>query len=116
MGLKLSDALRLSWSNIAEHKKRSVIIILTISILFGVIMGFNFIASGIEQTTISASAGQTGGDVYIEARYGSWAGNADFDFISAPEEIVQISLAPVLDEEGDHKIRERAEEYCGEVV
>ena len=116
MGLKLSDALRLSWSNIAEHKKRSVIIILTISILFGVIMGFNFIASGIEQTTISASAGQTGGDVYIEARYGSWAGNADFDFISTPDEIAQISLEPVLDEEDDKKIRERAEEYGGEVV
>lgn len=79
-------------------------------------MGFNFIASGIEQTTISASAGQIGGDVYIEARYGSWAGNADFDFISTPDEIAQISLEPVLDEEDDKKIRERAEEYGGEVV
>ena len=39
MGLKFSDALRLSWSNIAEHKKRSVAIIVTISILFGAIMG-----------------------------------------------------------------------------
>ena len=42
MGLKFSDALRLSWSNIAQHKKRSAIIILTISLLFGVVMGFNF--------------------------------------------------------------------------
>ncbi len=116
MTIKLSDAFKLSWNNIGEHKKRSLIIILTISLLFGVIMGFNFIASGIEQTTISASAGQIGGDVYIEARYGSWAGNADFDFISTPDEIAQISLEPVLDEEDDKKIRERAEEYGGEVV
>lgn len=116
MGLKFSDALRLSWSNIAEHKKRSVVIVLTISLLFGVIMGFNFIASGIEKTTITASAGQTGGDVYIEARYGNWAGNADFDSISTPEEIAQISLEPVLDEEDDKKIRERAKEYGGEVM
>lgn len=70
MGLKFSDALRLSWSNIAQHKKRSVVIILTISILFGVIMGFNFLTFGMEKTMLSASAGQTGGDIYIEARYG----------------------------------------------
>ena len=62
MGLKFSDALRLSWSNIAQHKKRSVVIILTISILFGVIMGFNFLTFGMEKTMLSASAGQTGGD------------------------------------------------------
>lgn len=48
MGLKFSDALRLSWGNVAQYKKRSAIIILTISLLFGVIMGFNFITSGIE--------------------------------------------------------------------
>ncbi len=116
MTIKLSDAFKLSWNNIGEHKKRSLIIILTISLLFGVIMGFNFITSGIEETTIKASAGQTGGDVYIKARYGSWARNDDFDFISTPDEIAQISLEPVLDEEDDKKIRERAEEYGGEVV
>ena len=49
MGLKFSDALRLSWSNIAEHKKRSVAIIVTISILFGAIMGFNFMLEGLRE-------------------------------------------------------------------
>ena len=42
MGLKFSDALRLSWSNIAQHKKRSAVIVLTISLLFGVIMGWKW--------------------------------------------------------------------------
>lgn len=116
MGLKFSDALRLSWGNVAQYKKRSAIIILTISLLFGVIMGFNFITSGIEETTISASAGQTGGDVYVEARYGVSGGNADFNSIHSPEEISKISLEPVLDEAADEKIRERVKEYNGEVV
>lgn len=116
MGLRFSDALRLSWGNIAQHKKRSVAIILTTSLLFGIIMGFNFIASGIEETTISASARQTGGEVYIEARYGSFSGNTDFDSIYDPESISQVSLEPVLDEEADEKIRERVAQYGGEVV
>lgn len=116
MGLRFSDALRLSWSNIAQHKKRSAIIILTISVLFGVVMGFNFISSGMEKTTLEASAGQTGGEVYIEARYGVSGGNADFGSIYSPEEMSQISLEPVIDEVADKKIRERVKEYDGEVV
>ena len=116
MGLKFSDAVRLSWSNIAQHKKRSAVIILTISLLFGVIMGFNFITSGIEETTISASAGQTGGEVYIEARYGSWGGNAGFGSIYNPEEMSKISLELVVDEVADERIGERVKEYGGEVV
>lgn len=116
MGLKFFDAIRLSWGNVAQHKKRSTIIILTISLLFGVIMGFNFIASGIEETTISASVGQTGEEVYIEARYGTFSGNADFSSIYTPEEMSQISLEPVLNEEADEKIRERVAQYDGEIV
>lgn len=115
MGLKFSDALRLSWSNIAQHKKRSVVIILTISILFGVIMGFNFLTFGMEKTMLEASAGQTGGDVYIEARYGistqAWS-----DYAKSPEEIAQVDLTPVVNEEADQKIRKRVTEYGGEVI
>lgn len=48
MSLKFSDALRLSWSNIAQHKKRSAILVVTIALLFGLVMGFNFLTSGIE--------------------------------------------------------------------
>lgn len=115
MGLKFSDAVRLSWSNIAQHKKRSVGIVLTISLLFGVIMGFNFITSGIEETTISASAGQTGGEVYIEVRYGSSSDDI-FDPTYNPEEKPEIDLDAVLNEEADEKIHERVAQYGGEVV
>lgn len=118
MSLKFSDALRLSWSNISQHKKRSAILIVTIALLFGVVMGFNFLTSGIEETTISASAGQTGGEVYLEAGYGdvSRSGYVEETYIHTPEELAGVSLEPVLDEEADQKVRERAKEYDGEVV
>lgn len=115
MGLKFSDALRLSWGNIAQHKKRSAVIVLTISILFGVIMGFNFLTFGMEETLLSASAGQTGGDVYIEARYGRSVGTWS-DYAKDPAEVAQVDLTPVLNEKDDQKIRERVAEYGGEVI
>lgn len=117
MGLKFSDALHLSWGNIAQYKKRSAIIVLTVALLFGVIMGFNFITSGIEETVIGASAGQTDGEVYLEAHYGVWGGNASYDHIASPEEVSQIDLKPVVvNEDDDREIRERVAEYDGEVA
>ena len=69
MGLKFSDALRLSWSNIGEHKVRSAIVILTISIIFGLLMGINFVLRGLETTLIDASVIPTGGKVYLETKF-----------------------------------------------
>ena len=74
MGLKFSDALRLSWSNIGEHKKRSLIIILTISLLFGVIMGFNFMLQGLRGTILDAALQANDGRVYLEVSYQEIAG------------------------------------------
>lgn len=117
MGLRFSDALRLSWSNIVEHKKRSAIIVLTISLLFGVIMGFNFITSGMEQTVISAAAGQTGGEVYITAWYSRRnEGNSWNELIHDEQEAERVDLTPALGELKDQKVRERVAEYNGEIV
>ncbi len=69
MGLKLSDAFRLSWSNIAQHKKRSAIIVLTISLLFGVIMAFNFMLEGLRGTILDAALQANDGKVYLETGY-----------------------------------------------
>ena len=65
MGLRFSDALRLSWSNIAQHKKRSAIIVLTISVLFGVVMGFNFMLQGLRGTILDAALQANDGKVYL---------------------------------------------------
>ena len=76
MGLRLSDALRLSWANIAEYKGRSVVVVATVAILFGLVMGVNFLLRGLEVTLFDASVAKTGGKVYVEtsfrkSRYGS---------------------------------------------
>lgn len=69
MGLKFSDTLRLSWSNIAQHKKRSAAIILTISILFGIIMAFNFMLQGLRGTILDAALQANDGKVYLQTGY-----------------------------------------------
>jgi hypothetical protein len=71
MGLKFSDALRLSWSNIAQHKKRSAVIVLTISVLFGMIMAFNFMLQGLRGTILDAALQANDGKVYLETWYQS---------------------------------------------
>ncbi len=76
MGLRLPDAMRLSWANIAEYKGRSVVVVATVAILFGLVMGVNFLLRGLEVTLLDASVAKTGGKVYVEtsfrkSRYGS---------------------------------------------
>lgn len=120
MSLKISDAFRLSYSNISQHKKRSAIIIFTISLLFGIVMGLCFIVSGIEKTIISASARQTKENIYVQVEYNGRDKNSSKlntpDSIFSKEEISRVDLKPRLDEAADAKIRERVSRHGGEVV
>lgn len=98
MGLKLSDAFRLSWSNIAQHKKRSAIIILTISLLFGVIMGFNFMLQGLRETILDAALQTNDGKVYFETGYQNISSINEGDFtkltnLEAAQKIVRDAVA-----------------------
>ncbi len=65
--LRFGDALSLSWRNIVQHKGRSVIIILTIAILFGVLMGVNFVLRGLEVSALNASVAKTDGAAYVSS-------------------------------------------------
>lgn len=105
MGLKFSDALRLSWSNIAEHKKRSVAIVLTISILFGVIMGFNFMLEGLRETILSAALQANDGKVYLEVGYQELAG-------FGPGRVEKVDSEAKLDE----FIKEGITRYHGKII
>ena len=67
--IKFTDALSLSWRNIVQHKGRSAIIVLTISILFGVIMGVNFVLRGLEVSLLETSVARTGGKAYVVSYY-----------------------------------------------
>lgn len=69
MGLRVTDALRLSWSNIAEHKGRSAAVVLTVAVLFGLIMGVNFVLDGLEKTLVEASVERTEGKMYVETSF-----------------------------------------------
>lgn len=120
MGLRFSDALRLSWTNVVQNKKQSLTIVLTIAALFGVVMGFSSLVAGVENAVISASAGQMDGEVYVLAEYVAEKNESFFagKTIRWPEEVeaVTADLVPFVDEAGDGKVRERAKEYGGEVV
>lgn len=68
MKLKLSDAIRISWSSVGGHKVRSLLVAGTIAILFGVVLGVNFVLQGLEDTVVAASVVPTAGKVYIESQ------------------------------------------------
>lgn len=105
MGLKFSDALRLSWSNIAEHKKRSVAIVLTISILFGVIMGFSFMLEGLRETILGAALQANDGKVYLDVGYQELAG-------FGPGRVEKVDSEAKLDE----FIKEGVTRYHGKII
>lgn len=69
MRLRLGDAWRLGWANLAGHKARSVLTILTVSILFGLILGLNLVLQGLEKTILTASVEETAGKVYLKVEF-----------------------------------------------
>lgn len=65
MSLRLSDAIRISWGSIGGHKVRSLLTVATIAVLFGAVLGVNFVLQGLEDTIVAASVVPTGGEVYV---------------------------------------------------
>ena len=63
MGLRLRDAIRIRWGNVAEHKGRSLLTVATIAVLFGLVLGVNFVLQGLEDTIVAASVISTEGKV-----------------------------------------------------
>ncbi len=105
MGLKFSDALHLSWSNIAQHKGRSAIVILTISILFGVVMAFNFMLEGLSKTTSDAAMQASDGKIYIAAGYNEIASINEGDYFKVNNL-----------EDAEKAIVESVKQYHGQII
>ncbi len=103
--MKLRDALNLSWSNIAQHKSRSAVLILTISILFGVVMGFNFLLEGLGQTTFDAALQASEGKIYIATGYNEISSINEGDYTK----VESLEAAQQL-------ITENIERYNGQIV
>lgn len=105
MTLKLSDALRLSWSNIVQYKKRSILIILTISILFGVVMAFNFILEGLGKTIFDATMQSSNDKIYIATGYSEISSINQGDYFK----VDTLESAEKL-------LEENAEQYHGQII
>lgn len=67
--MRLTDALTLSWTNVRQYKRRSFAIVLTISLLFALVLGFNFILRGLETTLESAATAANSGQIYVNVNY-----------------------------------------------
>lgn len=67
--MRFTDALTLSWTNVRQYKRRSFAIVLTISLLFALVLGFNFILQGLETTLESAATAANSGQIYVNINY-----------------------------------------------
>lgn len=115
MGLKFGDAVRLSWTNIAQHKGRSAVIVLTMAVLFGAVMGFVVLMEGLKQTLVEASVQETDGKLYVLVSEDN-SGTGYNDMIRTPEEVDGVDLTPVIGESKQVRIEKKLSEYGGEMV
>lgn len=103
--LRLRDALRLAFVNLAGNRRRTSLIIMTVVVLFAPMLSLAFLAQGIRSSILDASALQTGGAVYIQTGFLA-------DIYYGAEERV-ITPAP---ENADEILRERIAAHHGEIV
>ena len=103
--LRLRDALRLAFVNLAGNRRRTSLIIMTVVVLFAPMLSLAFLAQGIRNSILDTSALQTGGAVYIQTGF-----LADI-YYGAEERI--ITSAP---ENADEILRERIAAHHGEIV
>lgn len=103
--LRLRDALRLAFVNLAGNRRRTSLIVMTVVVLFAPMLSLAFLAQGIRSSILDTSALQTGGVVYIQTGFLA-------DIYYGTEERV-ITPAP---ENADEILRERIAAHHGEIV
>lgn len=103
--LRLHDALRLAFVNLAGNRRRTSLIIMTVVVLFAPMLSLAFLAQGIRNSILDTSALQTGGAAYIQTGFLA-------DIYYGAEERV-ITPAP---ENADEILRKRIAAHHGEIV
>lgn len=103
--LRLRDALRLAFVNLAGNRRRTSLIVMTVVVLFAPMLSLAFLAQGVRNSILDTSALQTGGAVYIQTGFLA-------DIYYGAEERV-ITPAP---ENADEILRERIAAHHGEIV
>lgn len=97
--MRLSDSIRLSLTSIVEHKVRSLNIVFTIALLFGVVFGVQISLQGAEDTALTSSVLATNGNIYVEtALLPDYLSNEGADRI--PENALEIVTERILANNG----------------
>lgn len=115
MSIKLSDALSLSWKNIFHHKKRSITVIITITILFTTILAYSILVKSIEKLAISASISQTKSKIYLTVQ--NTEKNSVTDEITITDRnLSKLNLSPIINQDSIESIKKEVSEYNGKIV
>ncbi len=101
MGLKFFDTLRLSWSNITGHKGRSASIVISVSLLFGLIAGVSMVLAGVENSILKTITDSDDG-VYVRTGILPTADDPYF--------------WEKMPQNADKIVEQRVKEYGGELV
>lgn len=88
--MRISQAIKLGHTNITAHKGRSLAVVITISVLFGLLMGVNFILQGLQDNMLRYADAFSEGRIYLKSECSG--------------------------SRGTEIIRQRLEKYHGEVV
>lgn len=115
MSIKLSDALSLSLKNIFHHKKRSITVIVTITILFTTILAYSILVKSIEKLAISASMSQTKSKIYLTVQ--DTEKNSVTNEITITNSVLsKLNLSPTINQDSIENIKKEVSEYNGKIV
>ncbi len=67
--MRLRDALKLGRTSVRAHKLRSVAVVLTISVMFSLVIGVNFILRGLENNLLSYARTMNDGKIYLASHF-----------------------------------------------
>ena len=63
--MRVVDVLKLAHTNVKGHLGRTVMTVLTVSVVFGVVVGANFVLKGLERSLLEFAGEKTEGKVYV---------------------------------------------------
>lgn len=113
--MRVRDTLKLSTLSIVQYKGRSLVIVLTISVLFGLLMALNFVMNGIEKTAVEANGLQLGGKNYIVTSYASQSSH-EGRYVASVDEWTAETQVLDMPERARQQIEERVAKHHGKIV
>lgn len=97
--MRPQDVIRLATANLRQSRRRSVTIILTMAVIFGLVMGVGFFARGIRSFMIKAAVEQTE-KVYISVSYIVGGAGGAVDVGSSDGALAELANLPIEQYDG----------------